>query len=60
VTLGGDGRAWSGHDWNLLERLHERGYTSDPKTKAKSVLLTEDDQRRARGLFARHFGAVRG
>ena len=40
LTLGGDGRAWKGHDWDALERLHERGYISDPKTKAKSVVLS--------------------
>ena len=56
LTLSGDGRAWKGHDWDALERLHERGYISDPKTKAKSVVLSEEGERRARELFARHFG----
>jgi hypothetical protein len=58
LTLAGDGRAWKGHDWDALERLHERGYISDPKSKAKSVVLSEAGERRARELFARHFGAV--
>ena len=49
-------RAWKGHDWDALDRLHERGYISDPKSKAKSVLLTEEGELRARELFARHFG----
>ncbi len=56
LTLGGDGRAWKSHDWEALDRLHERGYISDPKTKAKSVVLSEEGERRARDLFARHFG----
>ena len=56
LTLAGDGRAWKGHDWDALERLHERGYISDPKSKAKSVILSEEGERRARELFARHFG----
>jgi len=56
LTLAGDGRAWKGHDWDALERLHERGYISDPKSKAKSVAMTEEGERRARELFARHFG----
>ena len=34
-------RAWKGHNWDALNRLHQKGYISDPVTKAKSVLLTE-------------------
>ena len=49
-------RAWKGHDWDALDRLHERGYISDPKSKAKSVALTEEGERQALKLFARHFG----
>ena len=56
LTLDADGRAWKSHDWGVLDRLHQRGYISDPKSKAKSVLLTEEGQRRARELFAHHFG----
>jgi hypothetical protein len=56
LTLDGHRRAWKSHDWGVLDRLHERGYISDPKSKAKSVLLTEEGERRARELFARHFG----
>ena len=41
LTPSGDGRAWKGHDWEAMERLHARGYISDPKSKAKSVVLTE-------------------
>ena len=56
LTLGADGPAWKSHDWSVLDRLHERGYISDPKSKAKSVMLTEEGQRRARELFAHNFG----
>ena len=42
LTLDGDHRAWKSHDWGVLDRLHERGYISDPKSKAKSVLLTDE------------------
>jgi hypothetical protein len=55
LTIEGDGRAWKSHDWNALNRLHERDYISNPKSKAKSVLLTKEGERRARELFARHF-----
>ncbi len=30
-------RAWKGHDWDALNRLHEKGYISNPASKAKSV-----------------------
>jgi hypothetical protein len=49
-------RAWKGFDWDALDRLHERGYISDPKSKAKSVVLSADGVRRAQELFERHFG----
>jgi hypothetical protein len=56
LTLDDHHRAWKSHDWGVLDRLHERGFISDPKGKAKSVLLTEEGERRARELFARLFG----
>jgi hypothetical protein len=56
LTQAGDGRAWKSHDWDALDRLHAKGYISDPKSKAKSVVLTEEGERLARELFARHFG----
>ena len=34
-------RAWKGHDWDALDRLHQKGLISDPKNKNKSVVLTE-------------------
>jgi hypothetical protein len=49
-------RAWKGHDWDALDRLHAKGYISDPKSKAKSVVMTEEGARRSRELFAKHFG----
>ena len=49
-------RTWKSHDWDTMDRLHAKGFISDPKSKAKSVLLTEEGERRARELFARHFG----
>jgi hypothetical protein len=56
LTQADDGRAWKGHDWDALDRLHAKGYISDPRSKAKSVVMTEEGERLARELFARHFG----
>jgi len=55
LTPAGDGRAWKGHDWDALDRLHAKGYISDPKSKAKSVVLSEEGERLSRELFERHF-----
>jgi hypothetical protein len=49
-------RAWKGHDWNVLDRLHAKGYISDPKSKAKSVVVTEECVKQSRALFAKYFG----
>jgi Mn-dependent DtxR family transcriptional regulator len=48
-------RAWKGHDWDVLNRLHESGYIDDPVSKAKSVVLTDDGAERSRRLFEKHF-----
>lgn len=29
-------------DWDAVNRLHEKGYIGNPKSKAKSVVLTEE------------------
>ena len=49
-------RAWKGYDWDALDRLHAKGYISDPKSKAKSVVVTEAGVKLSRELFAKHFG----
>ncbi|HEX8815363.1 MAG TPA: DUF6429 family protein [Terriglobales bacterium] len=48
-------RAWKGHSWDVLNRLHEKGYISDPATKPKSVLMTEAGAERSRDLFEKYF-----
>ena len=48
-------RAWKGFDWDILNRLHEKGYISNPVGKAKSVGMTEEGFLKAKELFERHF-----
>jgi hypothetical protein len=48
-------RAWKGHSWDVLDRLHQKGYISDPAPKAKSVLLSEEGAQRSRDLFEKYF-----
>ena len=38
-----------------MERLHAKGFISDPKSKAKSVVLSEEGLKRSKELFAKHF-----
>ena len=49
-------RAWKGIDWEVSNRLYEKGYIHDPKNKNKSVVFTEVGYKRCRELFAKHFG----
>jgi hypothetical protein len=36
-------RAWKSHDWDALDRLYEKGYISDPKSKANQLLFLMKD-----------------
>ena len=56
LTLTPESRAWKGFDWEVLDRLHAKGYIDDPKNKAKSVLLSPEGAQRSREVFERHFG----
>jgi hypothetical protein len=49
-------RAWKSFDWSSMDRLYEKGFIHDPKSKARSVILTEEGERVTRELFERHFG----
>jgi hypothetical protein len=49
-------RVWKGHDWASMDRLHQKGYISDPKSKAKSVVITEQGKVKALRLFQQMFG----
>lgn len=58
LTMHKDGpavRAWKGLDWDVLNRLHEKGWIADPKSKAKSVIMTVDGEARAKEFFEKHF-----
>ena len=48
-------RSWKGFDWDAMDRLYEKGFISDPKSKAKSIIVTEEGQKAAEELFKRHF-----
>lgn len=52
----GSYRAWKGHDWDVMNRLHEKGFIGDPVGKAKSVMFTEAGFKKSRELFEQYFG----
>jgi len=49
-------RAWKGHDRAAMDRLFQKGFVSDPKSGAKSVMLTPEGLNRSRELFEKTFG----
>lgn len=61
LTLHDGARAWKGHDWDALNRLHRKGLIENPVGKAKSVVLTDqglaESERLFRKLFERPSGA---
>jgi Domain of unknown function (DUF6429) len=44
-------RTWKAFDWDVMNRLHQKGYITDPVGKAKSVLFTEAGLRESERLF---------
>ena len=62
LTLHGDrgsARAWKSMDWGVLDLLHDKGWIADPKSKAKSVVVTEEGEVCAELMFEKHFRALR-
>lgn len=49
-------RVWKGFDWAAMNRLHKRGYITDPVSKVHSVLLTEEGIRESERLLCELFG----
>lgn len=52
-------RAWKGFDWESMNRLHEKGFISDPRGKARSVVFTEEGLLEARQLLEALFSRER-
>jgi hypothetical protein len=42
---------WKSFDWDAMQRLHDKGMISDPRGKAKSVVLTDEGREEAVRLF---------
>ncbi len=46
---------WKGFDWEAMNRLHEKGYISNPKGKARSVVMTQEGIAKAEEMCKKHF-----
>ena len=49
-------RAWKGHDWDALSRLHKERFIDNPVGKAKSVSVTDEGAKRSEEFFRQFFG----
>jgi hypothetical protein len=48
-------RAWKGFDWEAMQRLHARGYISNPVGKAKAVQFSDAGLRESERLLRERF-----
>ncbi len=52
---GNEVRSWKSHDWDVLSRLHEKGYIHNPVGKQKSVVFTPEGLEKSKELFEKFF-----
>lgn len=55
LTLHDHGRAWKQFDWEVTNRLYEKGLICDTVGKAKSVQLTDEGLEQSEKLFKKLF-----
>ncbi len=48
-------RAWKSMDWDVLDRMVQKGWIHDSKGKTKSVYFTPEGHKLMVELFNRHF-----
>ena len=48
-------RTWKAFDWAAMHRLHEKGFISNPASKTKSVVFSEEGLGRSKDLFEAMF-----
>jgi len=60
LGLHDDFRAWKSFDWDAMDRLHKKGFISNPVGKTKSVAFSESGLRESKCLFAELFAAADG
>jgi hypothetical protein len=49
-------RAWKGFDSETINRLYQKGWIEEPKSKSMTFRVTEDGFKKSEQLFIKHFG----
>ncbi len=55
-----NGRVWKRYDFDVMEKLHEKGYISNPRGRTESIYLIEPGMALAKELAKAHFGRSSG
>ena len=55
LGLHDDIRAWKSFDWDAMDRLHKKGFISNPVGKTKSVAFSKTGLRESERLLAELF-----
>lgn len=50
-----EGNTWKGYDFEVMNRLHEHGFISDPVSKSKSICLTAEGLARGQKIAEQLF-----
>ncbi len=56
LTLHDGSRVWKGIDWDITDRLFNKGLIDNPASKAKSLVLTEQGLEQAKRALEEQFG----
>ena len=55
LTIHDECRAWKQVDWQITNRLFEKGFICNPVGKSKSVVLTDEGMKQSEALFKKLF-----
>ena len=55
LTLHDENRAWKNFDFEIMDRLYEKGYILNPKNRAKSIAFTQEGLEKAKKCFEKLF-----
>ena len=55
LTIHDECRAWKQVDWQVTNRLFEKGLICNPVGKGKSVVLTDEGMKQSEALFEKLF-----
>lgn len=58
LTLHDESRAWKGIDFDVMNRLHEKGLIHNPVGKTKSVCFTPEGLAEAKRQLQKHFAKL--